>query len=185
MHPRKSHSSWGRQSFRAQRKTKVSPNRTPGNQRSRQLKPQQMPANTVVDRCLCVLKKADDRSNYGDIFFPRWQRGFRHWGAWLRTGTWGTRRRTENLLPIMYNVWKAWKTMEAKKPEKLDKLLRCSMISMLMEIRPGLKEATGGSGTAGAAENSGVDRLGGLLGVPQVVSERETLYLDQARKPVP
>ena len=72
--------------------------------------------------------------------------------------------------------------MEAKKPEKLDKLLRCSMISMLMEIRPGLKEATGGSGTAGAAENSGVDRLGGLLGVPQV---GETLYLDQARKPVP
>lgn len=92
----------------------------------------------------------------------------------------------ENLLPIMYNVWKAWKTMEAKEPEKLDKPLRCSMmISMLMEIKARAQKLQADPEQQERLKTLEWTDSEGRWVYRKWSSERETLYLDQARKPVP
>ena len=92
----------------------------------------------------------------------------------------------ENLLPIMYNVWKAWKTMEAKEPEKLDKPLRCSMmISMLMEIKARAQKLQADPEQQERLKTLEWTDSEGRWVYRKWSPERETLYLDQARKPVP
>ncbi|CAE7407727.1 jockey\pol, partial [Symbiodinium sp. CCMP2592] len=92
----------------------------------------------------------------------------------------------ENLLPIMYKVWKAWKTMQEQEPSKLDKPLRCSMmISMLLEIKARAKKLLDDSEQQERMKAlEWIDSEGRWV-YRKWSPTQEALYLDQSRKPIP